>query len=439
MNSEFKDIEQLFNENLKNYEEMPPEHVWANIQRKQRRGIFYFMNGYLKSAGVLILLGVIALLSYHWFGQDQPLKEVTETATVTQGSNTHPDRYDTKLETPDNPIMNGDVVSTPGAISQQSASKIKRIKNTYSTGNPAVPKRLNLNENPAQSAEDYVLPNALAPKNTHFRYLIYPSLTPFVYVYRKHSRTAPNHKDKSFDPEPLENRFSMEILGGPSYSSKTLSGEGSELRASSEKAALSLQTAIRLNYHLNRAFMVQSGVIVENRNERVNQTHEVTKDVLVQTPRQVTIHHPVLPPRTITIIDSSYQQTTETKHFHSGNKYTSISIPLVLGYRFALGKAQYRIAAGPLFNVHSIQSANVLTKAGNEVVLTPYRENTRVKTSVYGSASLLIPVSPTLSALIDVSGYRNLSNRLTGETAVKQRNFGLNLSVGAAFELKKQK
>jgi hypothetical protein len=277
----------------------------------------------------------------------------------------------------------------------------------------------------------------LSSKNIRFKYLIYPALSQYVYSTKTKFKKSykPAVKDKNNDNDQPKTRYSFELVGGPSFAARKLSGSNYDLRNESEKALLSTQTGIKFNYHFNPTWSLQTGFISENRSENVKYNRTEIQNKLVLSQHDVIIYHPVLPPRHVTVIDSSYVDQNVEFKFNATNKYTSLNIPLMLGYNFTVGKFQYRISGGTLLNMYSINAANNLVRKGNDVVLESYKEKTGIKTSYYGALGMFFPVNQNLSFITELSYYRNTANRLTSESSIKQINYGLNFSGGIKFNI----
>jgi hypothetical protein len=258
----------------------------------------------------------------------------------------------------------------------------------------------------------------------------------FVYTSKRLGKKYITPKEENDEPK-LVSKFSMEIGGGASYAYRTLSGDGKMLRNESEKANVGLLTAVKINYHINTKWSVQSGLTIENRNEAINYNQTELKDKLTETSRQVTVFHPVLPPRTITVIDSSYSKEKVNYKFNTTNKYQTLNIPLVLGYNFTIGKLQYRISAGPVFNVYSMNTANNLVRINDNIELVPYKESAKIKSSAYTAFALQYPLNQNYAWITEISYYTNFSNRLNSDATLSQKNSGFNLFTGIKFNISK--
>ena len=441
MSSEFNNMEHMFADGLRDYEVTPPAHIWGNIQKRKRKGLLYYS---WRIAAALLLLFMAGGTAYYFATKNNEAGNtivVTKTAKASS-KNEESKVVEEKTMKDKNPDISKSVKSNDNSSStpeystpKSTAGKIKKQDIQLEIAKPE-------NEIPAEETNVYYIEDLLlnigSKDDIQFRYLIYPSLMQYVYTSKRLFKKYYTPKTKE-DDEKLGYKYSVELpLMGASYAFRKLSGDGSLLRNESENALFSLQTGIKLNYHFNSKWSVQTGLIVENRNEKIKYDRTEIQDKLTQTARYVTVYHPVLPPKTIEVIDSSYSKENVNYKFNSTNKYTTLSIPVVFGYNFSLGgKAIYRLSAGTLFNIYSMNSANNLVRTGDKIELVPYRESSKIKTSVYTAVAFIYPVSNQYELFSELSCYNNLSNRLNSDAAIRQRNYGFNLSGGLKINILK--
>ncbi|MFM9946181.1 MAG: hypothetical protein ACKVQB_13205, partial [Bacteroidia bacterium] len=385
MSSEFNDMERMFADSLRDYEVTPPAHVWSNIQKRKRKGLLFYK---WRIASSLLLLCLAGTSAYYFINEnnkklnDSKISKTAKNNTISSLDNPpkkgSPNQEDYVSQQPTNTNLenstsfdNANIItkSTPPALSKHAS-----IGETTKNNDPVI-------ENTVFDTKDLVFRIA-AKNNIRLKYIIYPSLMQFVYTSKKLGKRIVTPK-KPIEDDELGYKFSIEFGGGPSYAFRKLSGNGVLLRNESEKALLGLQTGIKVNYHINSKWSIQTGLTLENRNEKIKYNRIEIKEKLTETPRQVTIFHPVLPPRTITVVDSNYSEENIEYKFNTTNKYQIVSIPTVLGYNFGVGKLQYRVSAGALFNIYSMNSAFNLVKNGEKIELIPYTESTKIKTSVF--------------------------------------------------------
>ena len=444
MSSNFNDMERMFADGLRDIEVTPPAHVWSNIQKRKRKGLVYYT---WRIASVILLLCIAGSSAFYFNNKND--KDVDANAVISASktnrshSSENMDRITAEEKTmADNTSDVSNSVSSVNSLSTSKSSNTKstagKIKKQKSRVEILVPKY----EIPAEETNVYntndLLINMAAKDDIHLRYMIYPSLMQYVYTSKRMFKKYYTPKTKEED-EKLGYKFSVEIpLVGASYAFRRVSGDGAILRNESENALFSLQTGIKLNYNFNSKFSVQTGLIVENRNEKIKYDRSEIQDKLTLTPRQVIVYHPVLPPKIITVTDSTYSKENVDYKFDNTNKYTTLNIPLVFGYSFSLkGKAQYRLSTGTLFNVHSMNAAHILVRNGDKIERVPYKESTKINTSVYGAMALMYPVNNHYVLFSELSYYTNLNNRLNSDVAMRQRNYGLNLSGGLKINILK--
>jgi hypothetical protein len=440
MNSEFNDMERMFQEGLQNYEVTPPAHVWANIQKQKRRGLLFYR---YRIAALLLVLSMVGASSYYFMSKTDTTSLVTTynndavNPSENSANNMESFKNNEATETESEKSLTNSSASTNTASTTENYKPATSKKSTG--GNTKeIEKNSDNNEETSITEFDWSnLPYGLKSKTAvKLRYLIYPSLTQYVYTTKRIPKKYLTAK-KDNDVEGLGYKYSFEIVGGPSYAFRKVSGDEATLRNESENANLTLQTGVKVNYHINPRWSVQTGLIGENRNEKVKYNRTEIQDKLTETPHQVTIFHPVLPPRTITVIDSVYSKENITFKFNSTNKYTNLSIPVVIGYNFSLGKLQYRVSAGSLFTIFSKNTATNLVRNGNTIDMVTYKESPKIKTSVYSAVALNYPLNPSCIAITELSYYTNITNRLNSDAILRQRNYGINLSVGAQFKINK--
>jgi len=433
MNQEFNDMERMFQEGLQNYEVTPPAHVWNNIQKQKRRGLLFYR---FKIASIILLLCLTGAGTYYFM--NTTYNQETNVINTFENKELDNKNNEVSVETINKSIKS----NTNDIIASTSKSKLVLKGNKtqiYKHNSKSITKKdiatdLKDNSNPI-SADD--LSMTMDYKNEiKLKYQIYPSLMQYVYSTKRIPKKYLTPK-KEKESEKLGYKYSIEMVGGPSYAYRKLSGQGSQLRDESEQANLTVQTGLKLNYHINPTWSIQSGLSWESRNEKVKYNQTELQRKLTQTPHQVTVFHPVLPPRSITVIDSTYSNENVNFKFNNANKYTTINIPVVLGYTFTLGKLQYRVSAGSLFNIYSINSANNLVRNGNTIDLVKYKESPKIKTSIYTAVALQYPLNTNCMAITELSYYTNVTNRMSADTLLRQRNYGLNLSVGAKISLRK--
>jgi len=447
MSSEFNDIERMFAEGLQNFEVTPPAHVWANIQKAKRKGIlYYFANNKLKTAAVLLLLLASSALLYYSGAE----KISSNQQSIVQAPEILEPSISVEKLSPQIKSSEVSITAANKTVQTNNKSKIAKKSSKSLLQKPlkkffakvkteeTTSKNFEALNNESFDANDLFM-NMNSKNRIHLKYLIYPALSQYVYSTKINVKKPykPVIKDKNEDQNNMYSKFSLEILGGPSLAFRKLSGTNHDLRNESEKAAISTQTGIKFSYHLNPNWSLQSGFMVENRSEHVKYNRTEIHNKLVLTPHNVIIYHPVLPPRNVTITDSSYVDQNVDFKFNATNKYTSLNIPLLLGYNFTLGKFQYRISGGSLLNLYTFNAANNLVRKGNEIVLESYKEKSTIKTSYYGAFGMLFPISENCSFITELSYYHNTANRLKTESSIKQFNYGLNLSGGIKINITK--
>lgn len=440
MSSEFNDMERMFQEGLQNYEVIPPAHVWSNIQKRKRRGLIFYK---WKIASILLLLCIAGTSAYYFANSDENNGAgiITQQTTNNTGSEIVQSETNSNIVADENSAQEENVNNSSSNSVSEANNQVSKIRNSSrnqtSTGikDDKESKEVKSEEISNFDTKD-LLVEITSKDKISFRYVIYPSLMQFIYTTKKLGKKyiTPEREE---DKEKLGFKYSIEIIGGPAYAYRKLSGEGDILRNESEKAAMCTQTGLKINYHFNPTWSLQSGIMLENRHENISYDRTEIQDKLTVSTHQVTVVHPVLPPRTIFVTDSVYTKENVNYKFSSTNKYTTFNIPIVVGYTFGLGKMQYRISAGSLFNIYSINTASNLVRNGDKIEMAPYKESSKIKTSVYGGISLQYPLNQNCLAITEFSCYKNMSNRMNNESPLNQKNYGFSLNFGARFNILK--
>ncbi len=437
MNSEFNDLERMFSEGLYNHEVKPSAHVWANIQKQKRRGMLFYK---LKLASLMLLIGLVGLTVYYLpYSTPNKSNTNTESYTQTKASNdlkasTQPKVYEktdlTESTVIENKATEQTITSIKGNLPTQKSSPKELANSQFEPNMP-----ISANEFLAFDTRELEM-NMINKNRINLSYLIYPSLTPFVYSTKQISKKYKTNDDKEKD-KTIINTYSFEIGVGPNYVTRKLTGSDIALRNESESALVSIQTGFKFNYLFHPKWQIQTGLSLENRAEKIAYDKSEITEYLSITKRQVTIYHPVLQPQIITITDSVNTTETTNYKFNTTNKYTTLSIPIILGYNFGIGKLVYRISAGSLINIYSINKAHNLDRINDKIALTPYQESAKIKSSLVGSAAVYIPLNLNYQVFAELSHFQNLNNRLASEAAYKQKNSGTNLSLGLKINILK--
>ncbi len=437
MSTELNNFERIMAEKLSHYEEVPPAHIWTNIQKSKRKGLL-FQHWKLAASVLLILISVTGTLWY--LNQKDSVGGVTTHKNLNASQSANETMKDPSF---DERNAKSNLNTASAEQETGSMTHIKPIKPSGLHSKHAFKQKIKTSEpvKKDEPLEDYLQNsferlNMMSRNQTKLSYIIYPSLMQFVYTSKrlgkKYYASIPDDKSQFHT-----SKWSIEAGGGPNYAFRTLSGPGSEIRNESEKATFGLTTIAKVNYMINPRWSVQTGLTLENRNEKIKYNTTVNEEILTQTSRQVTILHPVLPAKTITVIDSSYSNQNKDYNFSSVNKYQSLNLPVVIGYNFSLGKLKYRASAGALFNILSMNTAYTLNHKDNVPELLAYSESKKINTSLYSAMAILYPLNEHCEGLLELSYYKNLNNRLNSEAILRQRNFGYTLTLGAKYNILK--
>ena len=435
------DINKILEQGAKNIEVTPPEQVWQNIKKSKNSRYVFFIRYYKwRIASLIALLALFTSGLYFVLNSKNTNKSLSTGKTENTDINISndfamPENTNSEdLNNKTNEKENSDLI-VDSKFNKHSSNKNTRKSSKKSTEN-----LISLNED-TKSEENIVNISKYDVFSFNikllqmFKYSIYPKFEEYKPVSQKPNKTFAKNREKENERKLGKGSYSLEFGGGPSYIYRTLSGGNYLLRNESEKPMISFQTNIKFNYHINNAFSIQTGLIIETRNEKLNYNHTELVENLIETPRIVTVYHPILPPKNITIIDSMYSKQEVKYDFENINKYTSFNLPILFAYNFGNVKQQYRFAAGTLLNIYSSNNAKIIERKGNETVLATYKEPNKINPSIYSAIAYNKIINTQYSIVFEFSYYKNFLNRLSNENQTIQRNAGFNFTTALKYNI----
>lgn len=435
------DINKILEQGAKNIEVMPPEQVWQNIKKGKNSRYVFFIRYYKWRIASLITLFALFTSGLYFVLNSKNTNKTLSTSNIENSDN----NISQKFAMPDNSNsvdMNGETTENENADlnAENKNKKIYSHKNDFNSGKKSSEISINVNEDNksdknTENIRKYDILNFNKRLIRMFKYSIFPKFEEYKTVKLKSNKTFAKNREKENEKKHRKGTYSLEFGGGPSYIYRNLSGGNYLLRNESEKPMISFQTNIKFNYHINNAFSIQTGLIIETRNEKLNYNHTELRKKLVQTPRTVTVYHPILPPKNVTIIDSSYSKEEVKYDFENINKYTSFNLPILFAYNFGNAKQQYRIAAGTLLNIYSSNNAKIIERNGNETILTTYKEPAKINPSIYSAIAYNKIISTHYSVVFELSYYKNILNRFSSENQIVQRNAGFNFATALKYNI----
>jgi hypothetical protein len=134
--------------------------------------------------------------------------------------------------------------------------------------------------------------------------------------------------------------------------------------------------------------------------------------------------------------------TTGTRYKTTINRYRSIDIPLVVGYELGNGKLHANINAGPIINIYSWQSGDVVDPSGNPVSITtgksssPYQFKTNAGVGFIAAASVYYKLNDRLHLMAEPYFRYNLSPMNKESSTLKQKYQTAGLRFGIRLDLK---
>lgn len=242
--------------------------------------------------------------------------------------------------------------------------------------------------------------------------------------------------DDLVGPTFIPSAWSVDLIAAPAYINSKYIGnaESVQLRRETESAAISYAFEIGLNYSLNKNWGIRTAM-----NYQVHQiafdysnTEELV-DRIVST-KEVTIYHPVNPPQTLIVKDTSYSYYTKVTENHQLNKFTAVRIPLELEHKFYFGNNWMLLGkAGVLLNVYNAQNG-LRQVSENQIVSLTELEKDKIGTF---SASMGVGAAYRFDKRVQMLVYPQLIYQKQGsdQIGVSQNNLGIFGNFGLRIDL----
>lgn len=464
-------MENIFKDKLSEYSEQPPAHVWERIVEKRSKGHIwwnYFRLNGMKYAAIILLVTVAAYFLWPRDSKNQSVNNISiqtennlesnqpQVATVSPESNkniiedeTGSDNVDVRNESSyksgGNAItVNGYKNTFPKGISKDKPEGITNpdkfsgedgdnndidiVKGTENNKQPELP----VIETPEVSP---VIPdNAEKPEEVIAESTIEDPIKD-VKVIQDQEETPGEKGKKINDISPMKS-WAIEILYGPYWGATMLEGSNTPLlkvRNESESTAAGWMSSVRIGKQLGNHWEAVSGVSLISRKENIN--YEVQRNYLRMDVKEtyVTVYHPVLPPATKMVSDTSYTPVVQNETRIRQNQYTAVSIPLIFRYNYYFKRLSVFGAAGVLADIHSYRNSEILNESGEFVPGSSVMSN-KVQGRIYGGAGIKYKAGHHWSLLAEPVVTIGLNNQASQDYSLKQREKGYGINAGIRYE-----
>ena len=232
----------------------------------------------------------------------------------------------------------------------------------------------------------------------------------------------------------LPTKWAVQVIAGPGYASRYLSGIGSQIALRNEAEAYKISYGLSLigMYQFGEAWNIQTGVDYSVRNENFDYTQESTFITSNTTTEQITVVHPVLGTIQRDVEVTTYDTAVTTAIVKSSNSYTSVSIPITVERMIPLKNSDKWLAmvnAGMLVGVHHSANGMTIAENGDAVNMNslPYKQSGINQLSVGVGAAYTL--NNTMQLMVYPQGRWALNPSLENQ-ALKQNEFGIYTQVG---------
>jgi hypothetical protein len=457
------EIDSTIKEKLENYPSPVSEEMWDKVnedEERKRRIIGWWWNnrGWLTAAAVLLLL----IGGYAVFNNERKttannsseetfLKKENNQQTSSSQNNTTNNNNNAanniQLETQQNPALNNN-----HSYENNSSTSFNKNKKAVAALNDD--KRTNSGFNQSNKAVVYSTQNnsivddffTLAPKNyiAGDVELQNSLLTIGSYNLNIDALSLRGMSDCPSAKGDSRNDWYLEVYGSPDYNMKSVNANGLsdayiQAKESAEKMSIGFTTGARIAHNIGDHIIIKTGLQYSQINEHFTKRTENYRQTttIIDTLRDAQGNVVSVNARTLTQIGYKEQ--------NSVNRYSTIAIPLSIGYEFGKPTDKWRVGinAGANVNVTSWYSGETIDTALNVVSINSknstgfYRQNVGV--SLFGSVSALYKLSNTLDAFAEPYFRYDLSN-VSSNIGYSQRfnTFGISFGIRMKLNNKKQ-
>ncbi|MBI1306147.1 MAG: hypothetical protein GC181_05985 [Bacteroidetes bacterium] len=254
------------------------------------------------------------------------------------------------------------------------------------------------------------------------------------------SKTEGHHTDLPDNP-PIR-KWSVDVLAGVAYGDRTLSGSNanwSTLRNRSESPAISSQAVIRANYEFSTRWEGTLGLSFTQRKEQLNYDRTREFKTMDVNSHEVTVYDPVLPPKTVTTYDTTYQNIQVTSNIKGVNTYSYLNLPIGLRYSFLYTNKWSAFAGSSV--------AILIGTRNNGFILNPVGNEMNLNTSAYSRYKMACSVNFTAGATYNLNQRFSLIGELNtnkyfrpnasvtfGSNAIRQSDLIYGFRAGLSYK-----
>ncbi len=238
------------------------------------------------------------------------------------------------------------------------------------------------------------------------------NIDPLNFADKTNYKVAPINFEKPEIPCPTyegpgDSHWFVEAYAAPNVVSRSIKSSATasnyaSKRDSTESGMLSFSAGFRIGKQFGDHFSFKTGLNYSQINEtfKLNSITE-RRTITVITVRTITLSNG----STIQVSDTSLLEQFGTRNVNSYNSYSSLDLPLILGYGFDLGTWRVNLNVGAMFNMKAWNSGDIRSLDTLNGGIISLQNSGYYKTSFgvgwFGSVAFLKPIGDRLSLMIE--------------------------------------
>jgi hypothetical protein len=462
---ETKHFDAFVKDRLSDYIAPVPANMWDRVKPEEeeedkRRFFFLLPRAGMVAASILLLIlaGTVSAYLYYQRLQNESVETSTnpqqptnnkENSIVVTQDNSPKDEASNTITTPSSTNNEKAFSSANNSLNLSKASTQQSVYN----GINSIPHTFN---NKQQEESLLNLQNNLPITNYEDEYTATKRENGAYFFQNKKSLKSFNEKTISdnnhtsgiknvvicpSDRKTINPDWDLEVFAGPNYGIKSISANTASpaymaKKDSSEKAGVGFTAGFNIVKPLNDRLLLKTGLQYTQVNEKF--TYRTENEV--RTTTVVSVRTIIRAPGdTVIVRDTSTLQQIGFKNNTVKNRYRSIDIPVIMGYRFGNDDLSIGINAGVIVNLSSWYQGVILDTSLTAVPITKtatenvYKNN--IGLGLYGSISIAKKINYSTYIFAEPFVRYNIGNTTTNNAPFNQRFTIGGLAVGLRFNL----
>ncbi len=235
----------------------------------------------------------------------------------------------------------------------------------------------------------------------------------------------------TIEKAPVRTRDYLEIYASPDYGIRTMSDDANpkylKSRDSSSKFSSAYSLGIRYTKVFKNGISLRAGINYS----QINEWFTPAKNNILSI--------------TYTIDPTTHDTTgTSVKYKITHNHYSTLDIPITVGYEFNIGKLVANINAGPIINIYSWQNGDVLRTDDSTIHITTssatpsqYQFKTNIGVGLAGGISLYYQLNDRIYLLAEPYFRCNFQQINSDAITLSEKYSTIGLHLGMRIDLNK--